>query len=86
MPPGAARIAVFWSNRSGTLAEPPGILHLPQRQVFGFYSAAKAVGLIAEQANAATTMDDAKGPDIESAKYVPGSFARRFLARLRNSS
>ena len=86
MTPGAARIAVFWSNRSGTLAETPGILQLPQRQVFGFYSAAKAVGLIAEPANAATTMDDAKGPDIESAKYVPGSFARRFLARLRNSS
>jgi len=86
MTPGAARIAVFWSNRSGTLAETPSILQLPQRQVFGFYSAAKAVGLITEQANAATATNDVKGPDTEPAKYVPGSFARRFLARLRNSS
>ena len=86
MTPGAARIAVFWSNRSGTLAETPGILQLPQRQVFGFYSAANAVGLIAEPANAATAINDGNVPDTEPVKYVPGSFARRFLARLRNNS
>lgn len=46
VPPHATRIVGLWARRPTSLAETPGLLGLPQRNVFSLYSACASLGLI----------------------------------------
>ena len=53
-PPEAIRIAGLWSRNTVTLRETVALLGVPQRYVFGFYSACAALGLVAHPDPATT--------------------------------
>ena len=83
--PGGPQLALHWSGHAASPRALPELLDLPPEQVHSFFSAARALDLIdhAEPAIAVPTAAAANSDRGDDPPYVPGSFARRFLARLR---
>jgi hypothetical protein len=83
---GGSRLALHWSGQAASPRALPELLDLPPEQVNSFFSAARALDLIddrPEPAIAVATAAAANSDRGDDPPYVPGSFARRFLARLR---
>jgi hypothetical protein len=77
--PHAIRIAALWINQPYSLIETANILSIPQRNVFGFYSAAKALGLASTSQRSVDTLVEAPSIHANRRRNLLG----RILNRLR---
>lgn len=80
VPPHALRIAALWSRSPCVLADTPRLLAIPQRYVFAFYSACRALELL--EITAPPTVPDTAPPVPAPARGL----LRRILAVLRRAT
>lgn len=80
VPPSALSIAALWSREPHTLQRTIEVLHVPQRFVFGFYSATKAIAL---SGISQRTVDNMIKPSPLPAANARTGFLSRVLEKLR---
>ncbi len=79
--PHALRIAALWTNQPHSLLDTAKVLGIPQRHVFGFYSAAHALGLASTGRRAVDTLIEPSPPQKNRYQGLFG----RILKHLRKA-
>lgn len=79
--PHAMRIAALWLEQPTGLLETAARLHIPQRYVFAFYSAAHAIGLVTVDKTSSVSVNAKAGKSVPT-QQEHRSFLGKLLSRL----
>ncbi len=88
LPPHALRIAALWNRQFTTLIDTAQSLNVPQRVVFGFYSACDAVNLLeyGEEKTAPIAAEKVAPSPTQQAAVPQRGFLQRLLSVLRRAA